>query len=63
MKVNAPCKECKERHHKCHSTCEMYIEWTEKRKEKPKGEMAEIILNDYEIHRSKKLKDWRERVK
>ena len=27
--MKAPCMECKERHFKCHSECEKYIEFTE----------------------------------
>lgn len=25
--TNAPCKDCTERHFKCHSQCEKYTEW------------------------------------
>ena len=26
----SPCKDCKERHVGCHSTCEKYLEWNKK---------------------------------
>ena len=27
--MTAPCKNCIERHHKCHADCERYKEWKE----------------------------------
>lgn len=33
MMISDPCYECKDRAIGCHSKCEKYIEWAEKRKE------------------------------
>ena len=30
MGVKSPCKDCKDRHEKCHTTCELYLEYREK---------------------------------
>ena len=27
--MNAPCKDCKDRHELCHSECELYMQYTE----------------------------------
>jgi hypothetical protein len=31
LKPNPPCKDCEDRHAKCHAKCPEYIEWNEAR--------------------------------
>jgi hypothetical protein len=57
----APCKDCHERHERCHSTCQKYIQWKSKEKEiydKRSKEMKEQsdVINFYikSVQRTKK---------
>ena len=44
MKPN-PCKDCTERHHKCHSECEAYQQWkTANARPYKRDEAAEFLL-------------------
>lgn len=62
-KRNAPCKECEKRYPKCHSTCEKYIDWAEKRRTKTKFEVIDKMLKGYEHSRALRIREWRENRK
>ena len=59
MGANDPCYGCKKREVGCHSKCEDYITWAaniremHKRAYKKKGE--EMITNEYQIDKRRKL--------
>lgn len=44
----APCKDCKERHPKCHGECEKYAAFCEESKRIRAARLAESELNAYQ---------------
>lgn len=54
-----PCKDCPDRHYKCHSTCENYIQFKKEsdRIRDKRGEISMLNgnLNEIEAKRLKKL--------
>lgn len=63
MKKSKVCRGCEDRTSTCHATCERYKEECAElatQKEAIHREKAkETMLNEYEIKRCKRLKDWR----
>lgn len=58
--MNAPCRECKDRHSGCHSKCKLYLEWKAKHdKEKElinAGRANNWLINSYRVDGKKKYK-------
>lgn len=47
--INCPCYECKIRQPSCHSACNDYINWVDKREKQKQAQRtsAEKIINEY----------------
>ena len=58
MGKNVPCYGCDNRTEICHSNCQLYIDWSNKRAEEreKKRNSAEHIINQYESSRNSKLR-------
>lgn len=51
----SPCKGCEIRHFNCHSTCEGYNEFKQRKAEENKQRAAAISLVDFDIMRLQKI--------
>ena len=51
--MQAPCKDCPDRHTLCHSTCEKYIEYN-KYREEVRAKKREFYEKEYEFFESRK---------
>lgn len=45
--MNAPCKNCSDRHYKCHSECEKYIAYNSEREKIRAKKKANVQNNDF----------------
>lgn len=55
----SPCYMCKERHHKCHSDCDRYLEFKEKRSKETETVRKQNELNVTEkLERKAKDRKW-----
>ena len=50
--MNAPCKDCEERHHNCHAHCEAYREYNDENVQRnaEKRRRIEIRQYQYDFH-------------
>ena len=59
MKISSPCKECPDRKTGCHSTCEKYIEYDNRNKERREKRLRSfevISVTRESVHRAIKEK-------
>ena len=52
--MNAPCKDCEDRHNLCHSSCEKYRAFRDERERIAKGREREQIGYDCSWYRKRK---------
>ena len=57
--MTAPCKDCRERHHGCHSECEKYLAFSKENEERRKAKAAETASTP-EICRTVVKQIWKE---
>lgn len=55
--IQPPCKDCIVREIGCHARCTAYIDW-KKTMENARREQTAIELDDYEIKRARRWKEW-----
>ena len=56
--VYAPCKDCPDRHIKCHASCERYVEYKKKNNEQREKDYKErlVTMQLYEMEQERKRK-------
>ena len=56
--VNPPCKDCPDRHIKCHASCERYLEYKKKNNEERQKDYKErlVTMQLYEMEQERKRK-------
>lgn len=54
--MNVPCKDCKERHMRCHIDCEKYGQFVVENEKRKKFHREELILQEIEIQTHKRIR-------
>ena len=58
MGKDVPCYQCDNRTETCHSSCQLYIDWSNKRAKERESKFNSIehVLNQYESSRNSRLR-------
>lgn len=54
--IQAPCKDCQERHMNCHSSCQKYIDFRKQRDLANDSRRKDVELRAFDISRARKYK-------
>lgn len=54
--INAPCKDCQERHINCHSSCQKYADFKKEQAITNSAKHQDTMLRAHDIYRAERFK-------